>query len=346
MAEKIDLLNEMIDVSRQFFVDLYIIKWSIKKLNEFDVSASFRGIELYDEVLSKVLERLRKLYLRYNENEIKERYSIFDKFQNEYKVAEDTEKETLEIVTRLELNAERHKLEEYITLKTAQFDRAEAKRALKLRKFGINKNISLYRLDGTALQGGTYANDIWPTISMRWIKNIDNLGIKSDDGTIKFRFCKNNIGSQKEPLFNKGTYSAVYEIDDFKGNIYILKLFKRSTPHILNNDKVFNELQKFEKYFMDIYSYGSIRLGAKEFISTTDTYAPISFVNKVYTFDYYITKKYNISNALNGYGSLLPNNEKYNLLINSLIFLEDLQRNNYFHSDFKIGNIGWTNNMV
>jgi hypothetical protein len=218
-------------------------------------------------------------------------------------------------------------------------------------------NMILYNIDDSALLGGRSYN-IWPVISMKWEKNKDLLGIKSIDNDVKYKFIAHNIGEQLEPLLGKGGYSAVYDIEQIFPIIempknHILKIYEKKSniTHLFNEPKVKCDMELYEKYFMKIFYYGDIDINENTFTFNDEKRKSFTkdITSKDYCFEYYISKLYQTAKIdTNGpYDCIseLTNKEKYTLLIKNLIFLNKLQINNMFHSDYKIENIGWENNF-
>jgi len=232
--------------------------------------------------------------------------------------------------------------------------------AKKVKSDKMNKtDLKFFRLDGSSLKGG-YSSNVWPVISMIWKKNIDQLGVKSKtDGNIQYKIMKDLITetTQLSPLFNKGSFSAVYKINKLDEklheildtNEYILKIYETVGPiHLFANPKTQAEYKLFEKYFIDIYYYGKISGQARNF--NVDDYNNTYIEEKGqknYDFDYYISKKYNVmpydptSYEIGDFPG--TNQNKFKFLMSNLKYLDDLQKNNMFHGDYKLTNVGWDN---
>jgi hypothetical protein len=152
-----------------------------------------------------------------------------------------------------------------------------------------------------------------------------------------------NKGKLIEPLYNSGTYTAVYiikdehnRINDSIDNKYILRLYDRITGiNMFNDTKIKLEYEIFNEFLSKIYYYGSIPSIKFRMLSegTTKSY----YKNII---DYNITKKYNMFNEK----TLLTNQQKYDFLLSNLDMLHTLVSNNYIHTDYKLTNVGWEDN--
>ena len=146
-----------------------------------------------------------------------------------------------------------------------------------------------------------------------------------------------------EPLYDRGSFTAVYiikdkdnKINDSIDNTYILRLASRiDKSNMFNNPKIKLEYKLFNEYLSKIYYYGSVP-GLK--------FASERGYDKPSIIDYNITKKYNTYDYENP--NKLTNQQKYNLLLSNLDMLHTLSANNYVHTDYKIDNIGWEDNEI
>ena len=156
-----------------------------------------------------------------------------------------------------------------------------------------------------------------------------NLGIKQIDkfpATIDFKIIPYN----EDLVFKSGTYSAIYELKNqynlSDNKKYILRLFDHTDIHLLGLKKVRNEYDIFLKYLIHIYYYGTLHI------------VKIGKVKPI-LIDYLITKKYNNDS------STFTLSQKYKFLINNIQMLLDLRIQNCFHSDYKLSNIGWDDEL-
>ena len=202
------------------------------------------------------------------------------------------------------------------------------------------------------------SENIWPIITKNW-KKTKLLGIKNNtDSTINFLFVPNNIGKNDEPILGRGTFTAVYELKNEYNQKdltkYILRLYERdldiSNEHMMHNSKIESEYNNYGKYLIKNFYYGEFKIYENEFKyimnnrnSDLDMYKFLPNM-KQYKFDYIITKIYNTPTFDNYYHVTdLTNMQKFAYLYNNIVMLDDLAKNNSFHADYKIENIGWEN---
>ena len=202
------------------------------------------------------------------------------------------------------------------------------------------------------------SENIWPLITKNWKKN-KILGIKSTvDSTINFLFVPNNIDKNDEPILGRGTFTAVYQLKNEHNQKdltkYILRLYERdlqiSNKHMMYNIKISSEYEKYKNYLIKNYYYGEFKIYENEFEyivnehnQDLDMYKFLPNM-KQYNFDYIITKIYNTPTFDNYYNVTgLTNIQKFTFLYNNILMLDNLAKNNSFHADYKIANIGWEN---
>jgi len=160
------------------------------------------------------------------------------------------------------------------------------------------------------------------------------LGIKQINkipSTIDFRIIPHNQDDKSiRPVFKFGTYSSIYELknqfNQKDNKKYILRLFDNTEIHLCGLKKIRHEYNVFLKYLMHIYYYGTLNI------------LKIGRV-KPMLIDYIITKQYNTDYST----FTLP--QKYTFLINNIQMLLDLRKQNCFHSDYKMSNIGWDDSL-
>lgn len=160
------------------------------------------------------------------------------------------------------------------------------------------------------------------------------LGIKQINkipATIDFKIIPhNNDDDSIRPVFKYGTYSSIYELknqfNQKDTKKYILRLFDNTEIHMCGLKKIRNEYDIYLKYLIHIYYYGTLN------ISKIGKVKPILI-------DYIITKQYNTDYST----FTLP--QKYTFLINNIQMLLDLRKQNCFHSDYKMSNIGWDDSL-
>jgi len=219
---------------------------------------------------------------------------------------------------------------------------------------GIETDMKLYI---PQLQHAGESENIWPIITKSWKENY-TLGIKSiNNSTINFLFVPNNIYKIDVPILGRGTFTSVYQLknENDKSDLtkYVLRIYTRdlhiSNKHMMYNEKLVNEYQKYSKYLLKIYYYGGLTIIDDHFDyvksnknSNLDKYEFKPNTKKIYNFDYVITKIYNTpSFDKYGYAIGLSNLQKFAFLYNNVVLLYELHQNNSFHADFKIGNVGW-----
>jgi len=203
----------------------------------------------------------------------------------------------------------------------------------------IRTDMVLYTIT-SPIKGGD-AEDIIYLINEEYNKifNLNKnyeLGIKEIDKiptSIDFRIIPNNLDNEnKRPVYKSGLSSAIYELKN-QANLkdtkkYILRLFDKSDNdiHLYGLKKIRNEYNLFLKYLLHIYYYGTLN------IMRIGQVKPIKI-------DYLITKPYNTDI------STFTLEQKYKFLKNNIQMLLDLRLQNCFHSDYKLANIGWDNNL-
>lgn len=158
------------------------------------------------------------------------------------------------------------------------------------------------------------------------IKQINKIPVNID-----FKIIPHNKDDKSiRPIFNSGTYSAIYELKNQHNpkdtKKYILRLFDKTEIHLCGLKKIRHEYDIFLKYLMHIYYYGTLNI------------VKIGKVKPI-LIDYIITKQYNTDYST----FTLP--QKYIFLINNVQMLLDLRKQNCFHSDYKISNIGWDDSL-
>jgi len=218
-----------------------------------------------------------------------------------------------------------------------------------INNFFVEQRMELYNYN-TGISAG-YADDIWPLITNYYNQNI-TIGVRQKDKNslnpynykiipieniekkyIITKYGKELVNINQTPLFAKGTFTAIYRLENLRNKFdktkYILRIYNRNielymrdnipSMHLLNTPKIKKEYELFSKYLIKIYHYGSIMIN-------DDIY------------DYIITHEYNrtIDN--------LTNKERYTLLCNNIIMLNDLYKHKLFHADYKLANIGWDDN--
>ena len=160
------------------------------------------------------------------------------------------------------------------------------------------------------------------------------LGIKQLNkipSTINFKIISHHKDDETmRPIFKSGSFSALYELKNIYNlkdtKKYILRLFDNEPNHLCTIKKVIDEYDIFLKYLIHIYYYGTLNI------------LEIGKVKPI-LIDYIITKPYNTDYTT----FTLP--EKYKFLINNVQMLLDLRLKNCFHSDYKLSNIGWDDNL-
>jgi hypothetical protein len=223
---------------------------------------------------------------------------------------------------------------------------------LKLKggtKLKINEDeFILYKI-----QKGGFSGNVWPTISHMWQKYDKLMGIRSTTNKfIDYTILNHNIDMPYAPLVARGGTSAVYDVlDNYEESetVYVLKITEKIGPHLFNNPKILEEYKNFEKYMMQIYTYGTLKINdnAYKYIPNESSYMKDNYEIKEtemkdYIFDITITKFYNLvyTDASN-----LTNTQKFTFLYNNINMLKFFEENGYFHGDYKIDNIGFDNDI-
>jgi len=195
------------------------------------------------------------------------------------------------------------------------------------------------------LKGGKPV-EILSIITNEFLKIKDNkynLGIRSiiQPSKINFKFI-NHENSEFPPVFNIGGYSAIYELQNEynKKDVikYILRLFDRKSTystesnvyHMCDKKKIKEEYTLYNKYMIDIYHYGILK------IHETGKARPTNI-------DYIITKMYKTYEIENINEFTRENKIKF--LKNNIEMLLLLQKNNCFLGDYKLSNIGWDDEL-
>lgn len=187
----------------------------------------------------------------------------------------------------------------------------------------------------TETSKGGLSEDIAKYVNSQYIKYNKNLGIRNRKNS-NLRFTIISISNENykdyEPVMGMGTFTAVYNIKDINNNIndnkdntYILRIYDRQyDENMFESSKVNSEYILFSQYMSKIYFWGEIQ---KE---------------KLETYDYTITKKYNTP-VFNSFGEItnLTNLQKFKFLLNNLDMLNTLQEKKYIHLDYKITNVAW-----
>lgn len=211
----------------------------------------------------------------------------------------------------------------------------------------INTDIEFSSNDKSKTGGIQYSDAIAELVHTNYhvkgrIISIQDVNItKKEKGKLfKFNILPYNKNDVFEPLYAKGTYTAVYMIQDIHNiindsvdNTYILRLASRNGFFIMfDTDKIKLEYKLFSEYLSKIYYYGSVpTLKFK-----TETRSERSII------DYNITKKYYTYDYRNP--NSLTNQQKYKLLLSCLDMLYTLSEKSYVHLDLKLANIGWEDN--
>jgi hypothetical protein len=216
-----------------------------------------------------------------------------------------------------------------------------------IQNLGIESELELY----IPLNGGD-SSEIWPIITNNFMKN-KKLGIRSKTNpAVDFEFIPNHLGKIDEPILGRGTFTAVYQLKNVNNpkdtTKYILRLYMRdltiSPKHMNFNNKISSEYTTYNKYMIKNYYFGELKIKDNNFTydSNKDIFNIIPETLKDYNFDYVITKVYQtpLFNNL-GYVTELSNQQKFKFLYNNIVMLDELQKNNCFHADYKIGNVGW-----
>ena len=218
----------------------------------------------------------------------------------------------------------------------------------------VREDFNFY-IDDKTLKGGN-ADNIWPVITTKW-KRLNNLGIIGIyNKENNFKIIPDNLYKTTVPLLNKGYNNVIYKIFYMKNKQeYILRMHENSNPslpHMIDLPKIKEEFEKYKKYLIKIYFYGKIQTTDNIVLLKPDNKIEITPKYKTYEYNHIITKKYNtpifkdeeeedddeyiITN--------MTNKQKFLFLLNNIQMLSDLQKNNQFHSDYKLSNLGWENN--
>jgi len=203
----------------------------------------------------------------------------------------------------------------------------------------IRTDMVLYTIT-SSIKGGDAENIIY-IINEEYNKIFNmkknyELGIKEIDKiptSIDFRIIPNNLDNKNNrPVYKFGSSSAIYELKN-QSNLkdtkkYILRLFDTSDTgiHLYGLKKIRNEYNLFLKYLLHIYYYGTLN------IMKIGQVKPINI-------DYIITKPYNTDI------STFTIEQKYKFLKNNIQMLLELRLQNCFHSDYKLSNLGWNDNL-
>jgi hypothetical protein len=207
----------------------------------------------------------------------------------------------------------------------------------------IRTDMILYTITLSTNVSGGHSDIINSIINNEYNKVLDinesrkknySLGIKQINKistNIDFRIIPNNQDDTSiRPVFKSGTFSSIYQLKNQYNSKdtkkYILRLFDNTEIHICELKKIRHEYNIFLKYLIHIYYYGTLNIFK---IGKT----------KPTLIDYIITKQYNTN--YNSFTLL----QKYKFLINNIQMLLDLRKQNCFHSDYKMSNIGWDDNL-
>jgi len=189
---------------------------------------------------------------------------------------------------------------------------------------------------------GGYSQDIAKYVHSRYIKYNEKIGIRNiTNSKLQFTIINSENYEDFEPVLGMGSFTAVYKINDInnnindnKENIYILRMYDRQySMNMYNSPKVKNEYKLFSEYMSKVYYYGEIQKEYKTIYHHRE---------KLETYDYTITKKYNtpLFNS-SGFVMNLTNLQKFKFLLNNLDMLNTLQEQKYVHLDYKITNVAW-----
>lgn len=201
---------------------------------------------------------------------------------------------------------------------------------------------SIFEFYNTKTSKGGLSKDIAKYIHSRYIKYNKHLGIRNiTNSKLQFTIISSENYEDYEPVMGMGTFTAVYKINDInnnindnKDNIYILRIYDRQySINMYNSPKVKNEYTLFSQYMSKIYYYGEIQQEYNTIYHHRE---------KLETYDYTITKKYNTP-LFNDVKSImnLTNLQKFKFLLNNLDMLNTLQEQKYIHLDYKITNVAW-----
>lgn len=197
------------------------------------------------------------------------------------------------------------------------------------------------------LQGGIPLN-ILSVINTEYLKIKDNkyiLGLHptNQPSKINFKFVDDASKTLKyPPAINVGGYSAIYQLKNEYNKQdttkYILRLFERKSTystdsniyHMCDKKKIKEEYTLFNKYMIDVYYYGVLKVHETNKARLTNI-------------DYIITKMYNTSETVEI--SKFTRENKIKFLKNNIEMLLELQKNNSFLGDYKLSNIGWDDEL-
>ena len=194
-------------------------------------------------------------------------------------------------------------------------------------------------------KGGVIAESdkIWPIIQNIFSNNGNQLklcGMYGDkDVVITILNPKILNYKDEEPIFGRGSYTAVYLVD-VQGTNFILRLTKKTKYHILYLKKILSEYIIYNKNLIEIILHGVIQT-KKENITCISTDLNDTFKITNFDFNYVITKRYNSEQNLH----LFSHKNRYTILMNLLILLQKMYTRGEFHADLKLSNIGWNNSF-
>lgn len=234
----------------------------------------------------------------------------------------------------------------------------------------IREDMVLFKLPHST-NGGNYADEINENVQ-KWYQKYKNkgmdLGIRGKlHPDYIFRILPENKGNGKEPMWNNGTFSAVYLIKDVNNIIkdysldkqFILKLTARKvknfmiTPkHMYDTSKVRIDYEKYNVYLPVIYFYGVIneRVANSNPLDLFHEIHPLAIQSTKSITDYVITKQcYSLPSNNEEFKAkyfYLTDRQKLKFLLSNIQMLRDLYNNNSFHADYKPANIGWDNTIT
>jgi hypothetical protein len=189
---------------------------------------------------------------------------------------------------------------------------------------------------------GGKSHDIYPLVTDVYNKNgLSGLSFISKDRLIKIDIdpFANPFDIIRGPMLAAGSFTAVYKTK-YNGSDYILRLTSETYNkiHFLYENKVENNYNIYSNHMMQIFLHGKINFKdpSPAILYNPRDRGPIT----KFTFDYILTRAYNNSEKV----SLLTNANKYKLVENLLILLDKMFKNNEFHTDLKLDNIGWNEN--
>jgi hypothetical protein len=202
---------------------------------------------------------------------------------------------------------------------------------------------------------GGLSDEIWPIFSEIYKKNSKLEFKQKNNPNLIFSVIKHK-NDVSTPLLGKGTYTAVYEVQKIENGIkkenYILRFTTNTKPHFLEQNKIMTEYLNFGKYLPKRYYYGYCIFNDKTMrMKSHDNYISED-PKKRYNFEYFITKKYtpfdwtrNVSTS-KYIGFNLSNIQKFDLLVNIVKLLNSFYEKNIIHTDLKIDNISFDENLV